>query len=142
MGRRPRKTPHSTGSSHDWNVTRAWRRMFLALVDAGTPKARMALRYSARCLAGRAESYAPGSEYAAQARESARDAATCSACVFKALSFALMALRGSSPDPDADLCDLFRSQHPDEPPTFAQAGQHSRDAGGGYVPVQYDLPRP
>jgi len=132
-------TPRSTGSDADWQMTRAWRRMYLSLIDADTIQARNAVQYAALTFAGLAASYAPDSPHTAEAEEAARDVASCTACGFKALSCALMALRGHSPDPSGDLCDLLRAKHPKPPPTFAKAGQYDRAKGGTYVSRRYPV---
>lgn len=143
MARRKIKTQPSTASK-DWRECRAWRRMFLAVQDVDTDKARDALRTVAVTFAGLAMSYADtlrAQTLAAEARADAIDGDP-----YKALATALSAFGAAKgqtarEDHEGELCGLIRAVWPCEPSTFAALGKggHSGSTGGEdkYLPRRY-----
>ena len=142
---RQSRTPHSTASESlhdDWKMTRAWRRMFLALVDTNTVQARAAVHAAARMFAGLAATYAADHSQTAVAIEAAAEVPSCSACSYKAISSALSALRAAQPTVEGDLCEFLRTEHPAAPPTFAKVGANTVNRRSSYVPTQHRIVPP
>lgn len=140
-----KRTPRSTGSDRDWIECRSWRRMFLAVQDEDTDKARDALRYVAVTFAGLALSHADTCQ-AQRLAAGARDAAKAGE-LYQALSASLSAFkaaRGSAAldDHERELCGLIRAVWPRQPESFAGLGAGGRSgpsSGGedGYVPPRH-----
>jgi hypothetical protein len=121
-----KQTQPSTASDQaDWVTTWAWRRMYLALDDAGD---KQTLRMAAQLAAGLATSYADrplAEDSASQSRSSVRSGA-----LYAAFVHAVDSLRHSGRPGDAAVCHLIRKLHDISPDGFKSVGQNNRGRGG------------
>lgn len=136
-------TPHLMAfdtKHNDWDTTNAWRRMFLALIDDGSVKARIAIQSATHGFTNVAVSMAPQCPHTAEAAEAMRDVACCT-CTYRALTASIAALRKTGQGVasiERELCDFIRTMHPEAPRTFATTGQRSRSFGP-YEPLKHPV---